>query len=89
MTLDNDDGPAPTGSEESPSGERRPPAVKPRKKERKRSEIRDLTSQMSTLNSAYTSVAQRYPTNIYNNTYRNGDEDDGVYRWVNLKTKSK
>jgi len=80
MTLDNDDGPAPTGSEESPSGERRPPAVKPRKKERKRSEIRDLTSQMSTLNSAYTSVAQRYPTNIYNNTYRNGDEDDGVYR---------
>ena len=42
MTLDHDDGPAPTGSEEAPSGERRPPAVKPRKKERKKSEIRVL-----------------------------------------------
>ena len=40
MTLDHDDGPAPTGSEEAPSGERKAPAAKPRKKERKRSELR-------------------------------------------------
>ena len=41
MTLDHDDdGPAPTGSEEAPSGERKAPAMKPRKKERKKSELR-------------------------------------------------
>ena len=41
MTLDHDDdGPAPTGSEEAPSGERKAPSLKPRKKDRKKSDLR-------------------------------------------------
>lgn len=40
MTLDHDDGPAPGGSDEAPSGEHKKPSAKPRRKERKRSEIR-------------------------------------------------
>ena len=52
MTLDHDDGPAPTGSEEAPSGERKAPAAKPRKKERKRSELRVWWMECANISSA-------------------------------------
>ena len=56
MTLDHDDGPAPTGSEEAPSGERKAPAAKPRKKERKRSELRVRWIECENISSALSFV---------------------------------
>ena len=86
MTLDHDEGPAPTGSEEAPSGEERP-AVKPRRKEKRKSEMRDITSQMSSMNTAFSTrydpLASRYGGALMNNPYMNGDDDEGMYRCDN------
>ena len=79
-------GPAATGSDDVPAnGDQKPPAAKPRRKEKRRSEMRDLTSQMSSMNSMMTSRygyggALMNNPSLMTNPYMNNDDDDGMYR---------
>jgi len=58
--------------------------VKPRRKEKRKSEMRDITSQMSSMNTAFSTrydpLASRYGGALMNNPYMNGDDDEGMYR---------